>query len=92
MHQLSIEHRLAHYGDVSVVLARDARRRYFMGVPAGRGDDRTHLFVEIDRVTWLELERGQVPLYTVMAERGIGLVVESKDCEVEEGLLSLDPA
>lgn len=92
MHQLAIEHRLAHYGDVSVVLARDALRHYFMGVPAGRGDDRRHLFIEIDRVTWLELERGQVPLYTVMTERGIGLVVESDDCEVEEDMLSLDPA
>ena len=53
--------------------------RHYVGVPAtGEGDD-SYLFVEIDRVTVLELERGEVGLFAILSERAIGLVFESTD-------------
>ena len=80
MDQLVIEQTLSHYVDMKAVIARDAEHRSFMGVPVDGNDDRALLFVEIDRVTVLELERGEVELQTVITQRGIGLVFESTHC------------
>ena len=77
MAPLTIEQTLSHFRDVKAVIARDAERRSFMGVPVGDVQDRVFLFVEIDRVTALELERGEVDLQTVISQRGIGLMFEA---------------
>jgi len=70
---------LPYYGDVCVMLADGPGQRHFVGLPtAGDAGDR-YLFVEIDRVTVLELERGEVSLYSILTERAIGLVFETSD-------------
>src|SRR5438105_435209 len=79
MHKVSVQATLTHYGDVDVVIASDEQHRSFMGVPLeGRNaESGSFLFIEIDRVTVLELARGDVDLYTVMTERPIGLVFQT---------------
>ena len=85
MHPLTIHRTLTNYGDVEVVVASDSQRRSYMAV-AANGDDRDALlFVQIDRVTLLELERGEVPLFTIMTERALGQIFESTDF-VREGV------
>ncbi|HEY2926287.1 hypothetical protein [Piscinibacter sp.] len=76
MHSITIQTTLAQHGDTRVVTANDAERRSFVGVaPSGR--DGGFVFVQVDRVTLLELERGMVDGRTVMAERCAGIVVEA---------------
>ena len=78
MHEITILGWVPHYGDVRVALATDATNRLFAGIAGAAGDDGVLVLVEIDRVTWLELERGAVGLYTVMAERCVGIVAEHR--------------
>ena len=79
MENLVIHQVVPHYGDVRVVLADGVGQRHYVGVPAsGDGGDR-YLFVEIDRVTMLELQRGEIGLYSILTERAIGLVFETGD-------------
>ena len=73
MHPITIQATIAQHGDALVVTASDAERRSFVGV-AQRGG---FVFVQVDRVTLLELERGMVDGRTVMAERCAGIVVEA---------------
>jgi hypothetical protein len=76
MPALSVQKTLA-YKDVDVLLACDARQRSFVGIGCGENADGEYVFIEIDRVTGLELERGTVDLYTVMTERCAGMVFHS---------------
>ena len=84
MHPLTIHRTLTNYGDVEVVIASDSQHRSYMAVAANGDDKDALIFVEIDRVTLLELERGEVPLYTIMTERALGQIFESRDF-VREG-------
>lgn len=86
MHTLTIHHPLPHYGGLMVAIATDPQHRAFMAVAAERGEREAEMFmfIEIDRVTRLELERGEVELYTVMTERVAGQVFESSDFIREE--------
>ena len=79
MNLLTIRQTLTNHRGVNVVLAGDSRGRNLMGVVAKDTRQGAFLFVEIDRVTRLELERGQVDLDTVIKERGMGPSFESSD-------------
>ncbi len=79
MHALTIHHTLPHCDGIAVAIASDRQHRSFMAVSAESGQDHRLLFVEIDRITRLELERGEVGHHTVMAERAAGEVFESAD-------------
>ncbi len=79
MKQLTVHQVLPHYADVSVLLASEPGGGRFVGVPADGNPTGSFLFVEIDRVTELELERGEVSLYTIIAERSVGLIFETTD-------------
>ena len=76
MHALSVQKSLP-YNDVNVLLASDAQRRSFVAIGSGENAEDEFVFIEIDRVTELELERGTVDLYTVMTDRCAGMVFHS---------------
>ena len=77
MHEITILEWVPHYGDVNVAIASDAAHRSLVGIET---DDSTgdFVFIEVDWVTLLELRRGGVGLYTVMAERCVGSVSEQR--------------
>ena len=89
MYPLTIHQTLSHYGDVDVVIASDRQQRSYMAVAANGDNSDALLFVEIDRVTLLELERGEVELYTIMTERALGQVFESSDFVREDPIRTL---
>jgi hypothetical protein len=62
-------------GDARVVLANDEAARPLMGLSWALGNDRPPAFVQIDRVTMLELQRGMIDLNTVLTERCAGIAV-----------------
>ena len=68
MNAITIQQTLLDCGNARVVLANDAESRPVVGLSCGDGE-----FVQIDRVTMLELERGTVDTRTVIAERCAGL-------------------
>lgn len=76
MDAITIRQTLLECGEVRVVLANDAAERPVVGVRVG-GDvaGNPPLFVQIDRVTMLELERGTIDLSTVLADRCAGITV-----------------
>ena len=76
MHPITIQATIPQHGDALVVTASDAERRSFVGAQRG-GERGGFVFVQVDRVTLLELERGMVDGRTVMAERCAGIVVEA---------------
>lgn len=69
MSAITIQQTLLDCGQARMVLASDASQRPMVGVTRGAADD----FLQIDRVTMLELERGAVDLRTVFEERCAGL-------------------
>jgi hypothetical protein len=71
MNAITIQQTLLECGDARVVLANDAEMRPVVGLSTNSGER----FVQIDRVTMLELERGMVDPGTVMAERCAGLAL-----------------
>jgi len=73
MNAITIQQTLLDCGEARVVLANDSSRREMVGVTMPNADTRPPLFVQIDRVTMLELERGTVDLRTVLSERCAGL-------------------
>jgi len=77
MHPITIQATLPQRGDALVVTANDAERRSFVGVGRSGREGGGFVFVQVDRVTLLELERGMVDGRTVMAERCAGIVVEA---------------
>ena len=88
-HPITLEQELPHTAGLPVFIARDEQRRSFVGVRRRHDDGERFLFVQIDRVTQLELERGQVDLHTVIDERCAGIVFEADQHEVslpKEGL------
>ncbi len=58
-----------------VVLADDAAQRPVFGISPQDEHPGAPAFVQIDRVTMLELERGQVDVHTAMKERCAGIIV-----------------
>lgn len=58
-----------------VVIAQDPANRCYVGVSNGPGEPGDFMFVEIDRVTLLELERGTTDAATVMRDRCAGVVL-----------------
>lgn len=74
MNVITIQTTLLDCGEGRVVLACDADARPLVGVSVQRGTDAEPVFVQIDRVTMLDLERGAVDLRTVVAERCAGIV------------------
>jgi hypothetical protein len=71
MAPITIQETLLDCAGGRVVLACDADHRAMLGVSPLEGQ----AFVQIDRVTMLELERGMVDLHTVMTERCAGIAV-----------------
>ena len=68
---ITIQETLLNFGDGRVVVACDADHGAMLGVSPRDGGS----FVQIDRVTMLELQRGVVDMHTVMTERCAGVVV-----------------
>jgi hypothetical protein len=75
MQAIRIEKTLHHGADEHVVIAQDPAQRCYVGVSSGQGGPGDFMFVEIDRVTLLELERGTTDATTVMRDRCAGIVV-----------------
>ena len=75
MNAITIQTTLLDCGEGRVVLASDAEARPLVGVSMQRGGDA--VFVQIDRVTMFDLERGAVDLRTVCAERCAGIAVQA---------------
>jgi hypothetical protein len=73
MTDITIEETLMNCVDGRVVRASDAEHRSMLCVSPLDGEAGS--FVQIDRVTMLELQRGVVDLRTAMAERCAGIVV-----------------
>ncbi|HJV59462.1 MAG TPA: hypothetical protein VJ743_00895 [Albitalea sp.] len=61
-------------GEARVVLANDESERPLVGLTMDAGT-KARVFVQIDRVTMLELERGIVDLPTVLADRCAGIAL-----------------
>ncbi|WP_280156288.1 hypothetical protein [Piscinibacter sp. XHJ-5] len=72
MHAITIQATLLNCPEGRVVLARDADQRPMFGVSV---TGQAPKFVQIDRVTMLELERGQVDVRTAMTQRCAGIVI-----------------
>ena len=73
MNAITIQTTLLDCGEGCVVLASDGDARPLVGVSVPRGSDAAPLFVQIDRVTMFDLERGAIDLRTVLAERCAGI-------------------
>jgi hypothetical protein len=73
MSAITIEKILLNCGEGRVVVASDGERRPMLGVSPCEGHAGS--FVQIDRVTVLDLQRGAVDLRTAMTERCAGIVV-----------------
>lgn len=71
MNAITIQQTLLECGSARMVLANDAEARPLVGLSCV--DEGGRSFVQIDRVTMLELERGMVDVRTVIAERCAGL-------------------
>ncbi len=77
MNVITIHETLLDVGEGRVVLANDSASRPMLGLQSGAPSDGAPRFVEIDRVTMLELERGVVDVRTVFADRCAGVAVEA---------------
>jgi hypothetical protein len=79
MHVIRVQHSLSSgKAEPRVVLGTDSAQRAFVGVSRGEPPEvRAFVFVQVDRVTAAELERGRVDLRTLMEERCCGLVVRA---------------
>jgi hypothetical protein len=73
MNAITIQHTLLDCGDARVVLANDAQRRPLLGMSCD-GPGRP-VFIQIDRVTMLELQRGTVDARTVIEGRCAGIAL-----------------
>jgi len=73
MNAITIQRILLECGEARMVLASDCESRPVIGLSC-KGDGEP-VFVQIDRVTMLELERGTVDARTVIAERCAGIAV-----------------
>jgi hypothetical protein len=73
MSPITIQTTLLECGEGRVVLASDAAERPVVGVSLSNSD--AAVFVQIDRVTLFDLERGAVDVRTVLAERCAGIAV-----------------
>ena len=71
MSAITIQETLLNCDDILVVRAFDADHRSMLGV------SQAGAFVQIDRVTMLELQRGVVDVRTAMAERCAGISVRA---------------
>jgi hypothetical protein len=69
MHGIKIQGTLDRVNGEHAVMANDTAHHYFVGVSDGLG---AFLFVEIDCVTRLELERGALDASTALRERCAG--------------------
>lgn len=79
MHVITVSRSLSdRNAEPRVVLGTDAAQRAFVGVSRGEPPEvRAFVFVQVDRVTAAELERGTVDLRTLTEERCCGLVVRA---------------
>jgi hypothetical protein len=75
MTAITIQTTLLDCGEGRVVLANDGQARPLVGVSMQRPTDAAPIFVQIDRVTMFDLERGAVDLRTVLAERCAGVTI-----------------
>lgn len=75
MPSITIQKTLRRGSGGDVVIANDSANRCFMGLGSGQGGAGGFHFVEIDRVTLIELERGTTDAVTVMRDRCAGIVV-----------------
>lgn len=77
MYPITIEETLLHCGEARVVTAKDAEQRSLFGVSRGQQGAGDFVFVQIDRVTMLDIERGAVDVHTALAERCSGIDVRA---------------
>ena len=75
MHPITIQRTLLQHHGERVVIAKDSEERSFVGMSHDEGEAGAFVFVQIDRVTMLELERGTVDPHTAAGERCAGVVV-----------------
>ena len=75
MNAITIQETLLECGDARVVLANDEAHRPVVGISMPGADAGHARFVQIDRVTMLELERGTVDLPTVLSDRCAGIAL-----------------
>jgi len=75
MNAITIQQTLLDCGEARVVLANDAACRPVVGVSLDAHGAGEPAFVQIDRVTMLELERGTVDLRTVVTDRCAGIAL-----------------
>ena len=83
-HPITIQQTLLQCGDARVVLASDSEHHSMVGVTYGPNDCGLPTFVQIDRVTMLELQRGIVDPRTVVAERCAGIVLDAAEQLVDD--------
>lgn len=77
MYPITIEETLIHCGEARVVAAKDAEQRPLFGVSHGQQGAGDFVFVQIDRVTVLDIERGTVDMRTALAERCSGIALRA---------------
>jgi hypothetical protein len=77
MNAITIQQTLLDCGEARVVLANDAACRPVVGVSLAACGAGEPAFVQIDRVTMLELERGTVDLRTVLTDRCAGIALQA---------------
>jgi len=90
MHALTLHKTLEQFHGWRILLANDAQQRCFLGARHGHHDGDDFMFVEIDRVTMLELERGMLDPRTAIAERSAGMVFEAPADSVTAPLQAAD--
>jgi len=76
-HPITIEQTLLRSGDACLVLANDPQHRSMVGVSHRSSESGLPAFVQIDRVTMLELQRGILDLRTAIEERCAGIAVSA---------------
>ncbi|WP_140629522.1 hypothetical protein [Methylibium rhizosphaerae] len=76
---LTVRQTLHNDGRSIIVTAVDPDQREFVGVARRHGEAQDHdfVFMQVDRVTLMEYDRGLVDLRTVMDQRCSGMVVEA---------------
>ena len=72
---ITIRETLLNLEEGRVVVADDAAHRQIFGVSPQDSEPRAPSFVQIDRVTMLELQRGEVDVHTAMHERCAGIIL-----------------
>ena len=88
MNRIKIQKTLYIANGERAVIGRDAAHRCFLGISNGGTEVGAFLFVQIDRVTLLELERGTADARTALRDRCAGIVVRPAQRWLNSAILS----